>query len=209
MQKRIIFDIETGPLSSGEIAAQMPEFEAPSNYRDAAKIAEVIESKKADFIERAALSPLTGNILAIGTKESGNNASFKIAPEKELLEQFWGLCSESASRGTLLAGFGISRFDIPFLVRRSWKHGVKIPACVYQGRYLNAGLFVDLAEVWSRGNSGEFISLKKLSEFLGVGTKDPEGGKLFHLILKTDIQKAKEYLENDLLITEACAELML
>ena len=45
----IVFDIETGSLPIEEI--EFPEFEAPSNYKNAETIAAYIDKKKAEFID--------------------------------------------------------------------------------------------------------------------------------------------------------------
>jgi hypothetical protein len=70
----IIFDIETGPLPESELLAMLPAFDPAEvktgNLKDPAKIAEKIAEAEAnhrrDFIERAALDPLTGRVVAIG-----------------------------------------------------------------------------------------------------------------------------------------------
>ena len=70
----IFFDIETGPLPEGELAALLPPFDPAEvktgNIKDPAKIAEKIreaeEAHRRDFFDRAALDPLTGRVLAIG-----------------------------------------------------------------------------------------------------------------------------------------------
>lgn len=72
--KTIFFDIETGPLPENELAALMPPFDPSEvktgNIKDpekiAAKIAEAEVNHKRDFIEKAALDPLTGRVVAIG-----------------------------------------------------------------------------------------------------------------------------------------------
>lgn len=70
----ICFDIETGPLPETELAAMVPAFDPAEvktgNLKDrdkvAAKIAEAEANHRREFIERAALDPLTGRVLAIG-----------------------------------------------------------------------------------------------------------------------------------------------
>ena len=70
----IVFDLETGPLAESELSALLPPFDPAEvktgNLKDPAKIAEKIAEAEAnhrrDFIERAALDPLTGRVVAIG-----------------------------------------------------------------------------------------------------------------------------------------------
>ena len=122
--------------------------------REAARLAH--ESK---FSERAASSPLTGRVLAIGvnalgggefsegrimavdetvglTVASGTEAmggsliSFdRYGDEGSLLAAFWDVIHGS-HRGELIVGHNIFGFDLPFLVTRSWILGVPIPEWV-------------------------------------------------------------------------------
>ena len=70
----IVFDVETGPLAESELSALLPPFDPAEvktgNLKDPAKIAEKLAEAEAnhrrDFIERAALDPLTGRVIAIG-----------------------------------------------------------------------------------------------------------------------------------------------
>ena len=62
--RKIVFDIETGGLPEEQI--EIPEFEAPSNYKTSEAIAKYTEKKKQDYIEKAAISCFTGEVLAIG-----------------------------------------------------------------------------------------------------------------------------------------------
>ena len=61
-----IFDIETGPRSRAELAECVPTFEAPSNWKDSEKIRAYVAEKEAEWFQSAALSALTGRVLAIG-----------------------------------------------------------------------------------------------------------------------------------------------
>jgi hypothetical protein len=61
-----IFDIETGPRSRAELAECVPTFEAPSNWKDPEKIRAHVAEKEAEWFQSAALSALTGRVLAIG-----------------------------------------------------------------------------------------------------------------------------------------------
>lgn len=63
---RVIYDIETGPQPIEALVGRMPVFQAPSNYKDPAAIAEAIDKKKRDWVDSAALSAITGRVLCIG-----------------------------------------------------------------------------------------------------------------------------------------------
>lgn len=205
MSKLIFWDIETGPRPEVELHQVMPEFAAPSNYKDPIKIAEVITEKKNEWLGKAALCATTGTVLAIGSRKDGVNTIFGSGDEKIDLRAWWALVEQSAREGAVMVGFNIARFDVPFLVRRSWYLGVPVPVGVYNGRFLNHHVFLDLYEHWQCGNREVSISLKRLSEFLGVGTKDKDGALAFAEKWVTDRKAALEYLENDLVLTEAVA----
>src|SRR5688572_8585619 len=101
----ITFDIETAPLPDEQIAPFVPEFSAPSNYKDPEKIKAYIEGEKVKWLEQAALSPLTGRVVAIGILALGElvlasttnavSPDFKhddlaVYPDESLLlMQFW------------------------------------------------------------------------------------------------------------------------
>ena len=60
-----VFDIETGPLPIEHLEDMMPEFTAPSNWKDEAKIEAKIKEQQTKWFEKAALDARTGQVLAI------------------------------------------------------------------------------------------------------------------------------------------------
>lgn len=211
MQSVTYLDIETGPLPEAELVAQMPEFEAARNLKDPEKIAADIAEKKRRWIEEAALSAISGQILCAGTLR-GSAFMLWDAPEfrgeDQLLIDLWGFMSGELQCGNTIAGFCIKSFDIPYMVRRSFKHGIKVPACIWQGRFLTDQI-VDIADLWSCGSRDprDRISLDALARFLGVGQKTGTGADFAQLWV-SDRQKAIAYLENDLKLTALAYERM-
>ena len=174
--KNIFFDIETGPLPEAELLAMLPPFDPgevkTGNIKDPAKIAEKLAeaaaNHKRDFIERAALDPLTGRVVAIGVqietpafdRESGQvnralaGSEFAIIADDDeaaMLREFWRLVRGDESRLNTLIGFNSNQFDLPFLFRRSWKHGVKIPFGLRRGRYWGEQV-IDIRDNWQLGD---------------------------------------------------------
>jgi hypothetical protein len=199
-----VFDIETGPRPDEELASMMPEFEAPKNYKDADKIKSYIEAERRDWLEKAALSPVTGRVLAIGVRTKDGNEIFS-DDEKVALLAFWSRLTDLARARVQMVGFDIFRFDLPFLMRRSWVNGVKVPDGLIDARgYFNRVNFVDLIEVWRCGDRATSISLDNLSKFLGVGAKTGDGAH-FAKLWATERKLAIAYLENDLALTEGVA----
>ncbi len=204
--KYLILDIETGPLPDEQLTPFLPKIEPPSNYKDPAKIEAYIAEKTAEAKDRAALSALTGQVLAVGVKEGEDEPSTFSHSEKESLQVVWNYWTGFGGR---IIGHNIAGFDIPFLVRRSYHHGIRVPADVMQGRYLSHRI-IDTMTFWDMGTK-ERISLDNFARFLGVGQK-PEGvsGKDFAKLYSDPATRdqALNYLRNDLELTEAVARKM-
>ena len=83
------FDIETMALGLEELKLDMPFFEAPKTYKKQESIDEYIEKKRAEYVAKAALSPLTGRVLAVGIKTEGERTLFDYNDEKHTLKEFW------------------------------------------------------------------------------------------------------------------------
>lgn len=157
-------------------------------------------------LDKAALSPLTGRILAIGIQDaSGFGILDGGTKEKEetILNSFWSHYEHCHAHSILMPGHNSHGFDLPFIIRRSWFHDIAIPDDVIQpnGRYLN-NLFVDLMKLWCIGQVGGngFVSLDLLAKAFGVGAKNGDG-KDFANLWANDREKAIEYLRNDLDMT--------
>jgi len=173
----------------------------------------------AAWLEKAALSPVTGRVLLIGMRIGGITAFFDGGSEADNLQRMWSLVDDLLSGKMSIIGHNIKAFDLPFLVRRSWSLGVHVPRDVRQGRFWNP-LFRDTMETWNLG-SREFITLNMLGQFFGVGQKT-EGvhggdfaklwfGEMDQAVWGTPAQqraKAKEYNGQDLALTEAIAAKM-
>ncbi len=199
---------------SAKIAEAQAEFEA-AKTNGPKLLAEAENNYWLDCLGRAALSPLTGRVLAIGyfnpqKDKAAINGDGTPAGEVQLLTNFWRKYNECRAANRRLIGFNILGFDVPFLVRRSWLLGVDVPETLFDpsGRYLDR-LFVDLLARWKCGNNGESVKLDTLARYFGVGAK-PDGvsGADFAQLWDTDREKAIEYLVNDLKLTAGCAARM-
>ena len=203
----LIFDIETGPEDEEVLSAMEPEFSAPANFKDPAKIAEKIEVQRSAWREKAALCATTGRVLAIGMMLDDEVDLLVVDSEQgfsevDLLTAFWQIAAPDGIWRHLV-GFNSNRFDIPFLIRRSYKLGVRVPFGALNGRYLNAR-FIDLMESWKLGDFQSSISLDRLAKHLGVGAKNGNGAH-FAALLQEDRAAALDYLRNDIAMTVAVA----
>jgi|BarGraNGADG00212_1021973.scaffolds.fasta_scaffold42055_2 Predicted 3'-5' exonuclease related to the exonuclease domain of PolB len=207
----IAFDIETGPLSKEEILLAVP------NWGDRP-------------FDEGALDARAGYVAAIGTQLDagpiviGINATLLpgspgdwatlggqdilLHPgEKALLDWFWKQCESEAGWPHRIIGFNSNRFDLPFLIRRSWKHRVAIPKALRKGKYWGDCVF-DLREIWGLGDYRAQGSLDTVARHLGVGEKNGNGAH-FAELLKTEPQAAIGYLRNDIRMTAGVAGVLL
>lgn len=209
---RNVFDLETAGFPEADIIHLAPKFEAPSNYKDPEKIAANLAEQKANWVKRAALSPITGRVLAIGIKPRDALPLIFEAPTPEdegsLITGFWDYVNANEFWSTM-EGWNVEGFDLPFLIKRSWKLRIPVPmALVMNGRYLSHR-FVDLMKTFQAPNYREdFTSLDTAAKFLGVGAKTGSGAHFAETYVK-DRAAALAYLENDLGLTEAVADVLI
>jgi hypothetical protein len=209
----LVFDIETGPQELEELQKVVPPFDESkvplgrATKPDTIKktVEKAREAYWPDVQKRAALSAITGQVLAIGY--NGARLAIDDRPERELLLRFWELYRKSESQSRSMVGHNLFGFDLPFIVRRSWIHGLAVPGSVIaKDRYWHP-IFIDTMRVWQLGNySDKFISLGDLGRALGLGGKseDEVTGANFHEFWAAGGDKkqlACDYLKRDLELT--------
>jgi len=211
----IIFDIETGALPFGELAipAFNPSDVKLGNTRDPDKIAERIrqaeENHVTDYIKNAALDALSGQVLCIGYRLERDEPAILSSDadgEAAMLRQWWELLN-TWERQPRLIGFNVKSFDLPFLIKRSWKHRITPPYWIRNGRYWN-DLIVDLREVWQLGDNRAHGSLGAISRHLGLGEKSGNGADFANL-WKTNRQAAIDYCLQDVKLTQQVADVLM
>jgi hypothetical protein len=212
--KRIVFDSETAALPAEELEALIPGFDAAEvklgNTKDpdkvAAKIREAEAKHREYFFERAALDALTGRVLAIGWVDFDQGGEIQVMHDDDeavLLRRFWALARGEQGRLNTLVGFNITGFDLPFLLRRSWKHGVEIPAGLRRGRYWSESV-IDVREIWNLGDRFATGSLDTVAKHLGFGGKSGNGSQ-FAALWTSDRAAAIAYLVKDVDLTARVA----
>jgi len=205
-----IFDIETSSLPEDKLNLVKPEFSAPGNYKKPEAIRDYIIDAENAWKDRAALSAITGEVIAIGyaglfSSKGASIMSQMDGNESGLLQSFWDLWSASQER---FVGFNIVGFDLPFLFQRSIINGVSVPPDLREGRWWNSR-FVDLQQVWCcYSNRTEGQSLDAICKACGFGGKVGRG-KDFAGLWRTDRKAAETYLLRDVEITCALAMRML
>ena len=210
----IVFDVETAPLPESELAALLPPFDPAEvrtgNLKDpekiSAKIAEAQANHFRDFLDKAALDPLTGRVLVIGLLDKAGVRILDNENEAAVLREFWTACRGEQGRMNQMVGFNTHLFDLPFLIRRSWKHRVPVPFGVRRGRYWGDEM-VDLRDAWQLGDRQARGSLDAIAWHLGLGAKNGSGAD-FAKLWQADRAKAVEYLGTDLELTAKLADVL-
>lgn len=210
------------------------------NLKDAAKIAAKVEEAKAqhaarlkDFelslpmaakeheqnaMETAALSAITGRVIAVGLADDGDEKinlidDYADRPDDDaeaaLIEGFWRSCHCARDTGARFIGVNIHKFDLPFLYQRSLLLGVEIPSFVLERHRYWHHTFVDLCVVWSCGQNGGYVSFDTLCKAFDLpGKKEIEvdgeivEGKNYWKFARSEREDhreaAKQYLLNDI-----------
>lgn len=168
------------------------------------------------IIDRAALDPVTGRVVAIGyysveKRKHAIDSGGEAGNEDEIIANFWKNVLKMRSTGRKVVGANIFGFDLPFLVRRSWILGVEVPSCIRDGRYWDR-CFICVREIWLLGQRwGDCeSSLDTMARALDCGAK-PDGvdGSMFWQLWSgsaEDRAKAIAYLQNDLDMTWGVAQ---
>lgn len=212
--KRICWDVETSPLPNDELEKLIEPFNPTAvkfgNIKDPVLIEQKIEKAREahwqDFVDQAALSAVTGKVLAIGIMEDDKFSVIgETGTEADIITEFWSLCHFEMGRLNTMIGFNTAKFDLPFLVRRSWKLGVKVPRFLRRGRYW-ADEFIDLRDDWQMGDRECHGSLNFICKHLGLGEK-LGNGKNFWFDWANDRPKALAYLNQDLILTAKVAKI--
>jgi hypothetical protein len=192
----MIFDIETA---------------AADNAREFCKEPKDKRSKSIeDQLEDAALSAITGKVLAIGALDGSEPHLFHGEDEAAVLMDWWAFYRERHAPGNTdnWIGFNIVGFDLPFLWRRSIVNGIK-PPMLFNDRGYALPHFVDLRVLWGCGDRYADGSLDVIARLCGLPGKTG-GGAEFAKLYRADEtrQQALDYLINDLLVTKQIAKRM-
>lgn len=210
----LFFDCETAPQSELWLTVNglIPEFEPPGNVKDPEKLKEREIAHRAKCVADAALSPVTGTVCAIAWQMGSVDASYEAilakenVTEKVLLTEFWRIVRNAVNNGSKVCGFNCKKFDLPFLIRRSWVLGVE-PVTLHDGKWWYDRSVVDLRDRWTFGDRYEVGSLGVLAKLFGIGEKTGDGA-MFHKLMHSDEEKARAYLKNDVKLLPLLAERM-
>jgi len=212
--KKLFIDIETGKAPDYKLFE--PEYKQPKLNKDGSVSAtsKSIEQQQADFESKCALSPLTGNVLMVGYDLTDNySLSNKHTIKTLFIDELNENILLSATIGIidkadLVIGHYIKDFDLPFIINRCRKHGIKPPTVgnMHKGKWYWNENVIDLKDLWTFSKYGEYISLNNMAKFFGLETKDEKIGERFEQVFNEDIDKAIEYCKHDVSLTKQIYE---
>lgn len=202
MKPYLILDLESQPAPEARQREVMPVFDVPKTIKDPAKIESALIEKEQAWLASGALDAARGEIIAVGLLGADLDAPKVIlGPEKGILVSVREL--STVHHDLTLVGHNLLGFDVPFLCRRMWVHGIKPPAHWLDCTPWKANKWsFDTMLAWACGNREQRVSLDMLAWALGCGRKNGSG-KDFAKLLETDREAAIGYLTNDLVLTEA------
>jgi len=217
----LYYDIETAPLPDVEEKIKRlkpfdPETVKMGNIKDPAKRNEKLAGAEIahydSLLEKAALDPRFSYVCAVGTWHDGiYGATFCKSPEgeEECLQFAWRAMSINSEYHRNV-GWNSHRFDLPFLLKRTWVNRKRVPSGVVGDRGFSVNQ-IDLMKVWCANQYGEFAGLTATAEFLGVSQPRAHGveGKYFHKTLLTNPEAAQAYLADDLTELARIGEIIL
>jgi len=180
--------------------------------KESARIAEVRKEFWDKLDDKAALQPLTSQIIAVGLIDDNGPKTYT-GEEGYLINIIFTLylkIKQGDMPVSFMCGWNIFGFDLPRLIQRARMVGLKVPPGIRNGRYYDK-IFVDLMKEWTCDEYGKYMKLETMAKALGVSRPREHNikGKDFHLVLKEDPESALKYLEDDLYETHAIAHRLL
>ena len=197
----LAIDIETMP--NPDMISKLPEVVADSRLKDEEKIKADIEKKKAEQIEKMALSPLYGKIACIGYYGE-EKKEVHLADEKEMIEHLVSIWNDH-----LFVTWNGKAFDFEFIIKRGIILGVcKLSSLErFTSKYRNEN-HIDLMEKWC--GSGKFAKLNEVASILIGDQKEEFDVKEIPELIKTTTGKEliKRYCLQDCKLTYELAKKM-
>ena len=167
----------------------------------------------ADFYERAGIWAEFGKIICISvgyfTSVQSKSRQFRITTfkgdEVDLLSGFSTLVNNHFSKAYhRLCAHNGKEFDFPYIARRMTVHQLELPrAFQIAGKKPWEVPHLDTLELWKFGDYKSSISLRLLSEVLGLSSKKikSQGKEIANkFYLEKQIDKIVEYCENDVFV---------
>ncbi|MPZ20110.1 MAG: hypothetical protein GEV06_19665 [Luteitalea sp.] len=201
-----VLDIEATGIDSA--AEFMEPIEAPSNYKDPAKIAAYIAEAQQAALGKCALDPDLARVVAVGiadpeTGKVGVITADSEAQERTMLAEVW----RQVQGQTSIVGYNILGYDLPVLLRRSLYLGVPAPA-IQIDKYRHPSV-IDLMQLLSFNGAIKFRGLKFYAKRFGIPLDDAiSGADVPALIAAGKWAEVCAHVRSDVEVTLALARRM-
>jgi len=161
-------------------------------------------------LETTGLDSFEHEIIAIGFGFlEGEIKVIQRSSEKEILSEFIDFLNKNKKSNLLIVGYNIESFDIPFLLARGIRNGIKEVTIIRE--FFTLDLFkVVLKYISSRAQLyNQKRKLKNVANLLGIEVFDEiDGYEIPQLFMNNNFEKIKEHCESDVrLIKEAFIKL--
>jgi predicted PolB exonuclease-like 3'-5' exonuclease len=209
----LTLDIETLPSGNRLTVDEMRE-NAPKNYKKEDTIVKWCEENIENEYRGRSLDSLKGRILCIGMKY--NDEEPIIIPyykdERDLMDDFTEKLNSIGKEiySCAIMGHNIRKFDLPWLIQRGFKYGLKdiirlLPTDKFDKR------LVDTNELFNVGVYAHYTKLKDMCMFLGVDTPkdDIDGSEVYDVFMKGELDRIYTYCKKDVVATYECYQKML
>ncbi len=198
-----VIDLETVAIDGAGDYLETPT--APSNYKDAEKIAAYISEARQKALDKAALDLDLTRIVALGYA-SHIDESVIVLPavneteEADLLAAFWKMVGDAP-----LLGFNIVQYDLPVLLRRSLYLDVPTPP-VTLSKYKHPSV-IDLMQILSFDGLLPYRSLSFYCRRFGldVPADDSTGADIARLVAAGDWDGVTAHCRADVIKTRELA----
>lgn len=195
----LVVDIETvADVPPWVAEAWKDRAEAPANYKDPVKIERYKEEQVQRRLEKAALSPLTGRVVAVGLGwRDEPEWEFSAFIDRQSDEETLLRAVDAAIAGLPRVGWIVSyngrRFDFPFLAVRAMKHRLELKHKWPLGKWDRR--HVDMYDAFGEGGLADWGRL-----LLGED-KSGHGSHVEELVREARWDEIEAYCLNDVRLT--------
>ena len=213
MSNYLAFDIETGPTKNALSYFSRSDVKL-GNLKDINKIEAKLAEAEDEFLDKAALSPITGKVLAVGLTDGAVHEVLTYESEKEIITETLERIGSQLMQQRPVVGWNIIKFDFPFLFKRAMMLGVPWPKHIWDLKkgYAHSQI-IDLMRYWNMGDWKEMTKMDTVNRFLcGFGKPSGVTGADFARLFNgspEEREKAIDYALNDVKILDSLTRRML
>ena len=213
MSNYLCFDIETSATKNALSYFSRSEVKL-GNLRDPNKIEAKLAEAEDEFLDKAALSPITGKVLAVGLTDGAVHEVLTYESEKEIITETLERIGSQLMQQRPVVGWNIIEFDFPFLYNRAMMLGVSWPSHLWDLKkgYPHSQI-IDLMRYWNMGSWKKMTKMDTVNRFLcGFGKPSGVTGADFARLFNgspEEREKAIDYALNDVKILDSLARKML